>query len=127
MELEFLRIGFLISIFAGAVRMGTIILFGALGELVAERSGVLNLSVEGMMLSGALAGFLVAYFSGSLWLGVVFAALAGMIISMIFGLMAVVLSDVFGAKPINNTVEVLPPAWIQPHPSRSCTPHRNAG
>lgn len=90
MELEFLRIGFLISIFAGAVRMGTIILFGALGELVAERSGVLNLSVEGMMLTGALAGFLVAYFSGSLWLGVVFAALAGMIISMIFGLMAVV-------------------------------------
>ena len=55
---EFLQLGFLISIFAGAVRMGTIILLAALGELVTERSGVLNLSVEGMMLSGALAGFL---------------------------------------------------------------------
>lgn len=87
---EFLQIGFLISIFAGAVRMGTIILFGALGELVTERSGVLNLSVEGMMLSGALAGFLVAYFTDSLWLGVICAALAGMIISVIFGLLAVV-------------------------------------
>lgn len=87
---EFLQIGFLISIFAGAVRMGTIILFGALGELVTERSGVLNLSVEGMMLSGALAGFLVAYFTDSLWLGVICAALAGMFISVIFGFLAVV-------------------------------------
>ena len=83
---EFLQIGFLISIFAGAVRMGTIILFGALGELITERSGVLNLSVEGMMLSGALAGFLAAYFTDSLWLGVLCAALAGMLISVIFGL-----------------------------------------
>src|SRR4030067_2712842 len=87
---EFLQVGFLISIFAGAVRMGTIILFGALGELITERSGMLNLSVEGMMLSGALAGFLVAYFTDSLWLGVICAALAGMLISIIFGLLAVV-------------------------------------
>jgi simple sugar transport system permease protein len=90
MLIEFLQIGFLISIFAGAVRMGTIILFGALGELITERSGVLNLSVEGMMLSGALAGFLAAYFTDSLWLGVLCAALAGMLISVIFGLLAVV-------------------------------------
>jgi len=86
---DFLKLGFLISIFAGAVRMGTIILFGALGELIAERSGVLNLSVEGMILSGALAGFLAAFYSGSLWLGVLFAALAGVLISIIFALLAV--------------------------------------
>lgn len=86
---ELLQIGFLISIFAGAVRMGTIILFGALGELVAERSGVLNLSVEGMMLTGALAGFLAAFYSGSLWLGVIAAALGGLFISIIFAVLAV--------------------------------------
>ena len=90
MSTEYLQIGMLISIFASAVRMGTIVLFAALGELVAERSGVLNLSVEGMMLTGALAGFLVGYFSNSLWLGVLCAALAGVLISVIFAVMAVV-------------------------------------
>jgi general nucleoside transport system permease protein len=88
---EYLQVGMLISIFASAVRMGTIVLFAALGELIVERSGVLNLSVEGMMLTGALAGFLMAYFSDSLWLGVLMAALAGVLISAIFALLAVVL------------------------------------
>ncbi|NQS91553.1 MAG: ABC transporter permease, partial [Chloroflexi bacterium] len=52
--------------------------------------GVLNLSVEGMMLTGAFAGFLGAYYSESLWIGVLSAALAGILISAIFGLLAVV-------------------------------------
>ena len=91
MSNEFLQAGMLLSVFASAVRLGTIVLFAALGELIVERSGVLNLSVEGMMLTGALAGFLVGYFSKSLWLGVVVAALAGMLISFIFALLAVVL------------------------------------
>ncbi len=87
---DLLQIGFVISIIAGAIRMATIVLFGALGELVAERSGVLNLSVEGMMLTGAFAGFVGAYFTKSLWLGVLCAGLAGILISIIFGLLAVV-------------------------------------
>jgi len=90
MLVDFLQVGFLISVFSGAVRMGTIILLGALGELVVEHSGVMNLSVEGMMLTGALAGFLSAYYFGSLWLGVLFAALSGMLISAIFGVLAVI-------------------------------------
>ncbi len=88
---EFFQFGFLISVFSGAVRMGTILLLAALGELVTERSGVLNLSVEGMMLTGALTGFLVSFFTHSLWLGVLYAALSGMVISAIFGLLAVIL------------------------------------
>jgi general nucleoside transport system permease protein len=91
MSTEYLQAGMLISIFASAVRMGTIVLCAALGELIVERSGVLNLSVEGMMLTGALSGFLVGYFTNSLWLGVLCAALAGMLISVIFALLAVVL------------------------------------
>lgn len=87
---DLLHLGFAISIIAGAIRMATIVLFGALGELVAERSGVLNLSVEGMMLAGAFAGFIGAYFTNSLWLGVVCAAAAGLVISVIFGMLAVI-------------------------------------
>lgn len=90
MSSEYLQIDLIISIFASAVRLGTIVLLAALGELIVERSGVLNLSVEGMMLTGALAGFLVGYFSHSLWLGVMSAAFAGMIVSVIFALLAVV-------------------------------------
>jgi simple sugar transport system permease protein len=70
--------------------MGTIVLLGALGELVAERAGVLNLSVEGMMLTGAFAGFLGAFYSGSLWIGVLVAAAAGVLVSSIFAVLAVV-------------------------------------
>lgn len=81
----------IISVLVAAVRMGTILLLAALGELVVERSGVLNLSVEGMMLTGALAGFLVAFFSHSMWLGVIAAMGAGMIISAIFATLAVAL------------------------------------
>ena len=88
---ELLQVSLIISILATAVRMGTIVLLGALGELVAERSGVLNLSVEGMMLFGAFFGFLGAYYTESLWLGVLFAALAGLVVSAIFAVLAVLL------------------------------------
>ena len=87
---DIFQVGLIVSILATAVRMGTIVLLGALGELVVERAGVLNLSVEGMMLTGAFAGFLGAYYTESLWLGVLTAALAGIVISAVFGILAVV-------------------------------------
>jgi ABC-type uncharacterized transport system permease subunit len=87
---DIFQIGLIVSILATAVRMGTIVLLGALGELVAERSGVLNLSVEGMMLTGAFAGFLGAFYTKSLWVGVLTAAVAGMAVSAIFGLLVVI-------------------------------------
>lgn len=91
MENEIAQFGFFINLIISAVRIGTILLLAALGELVVERSGVLNLSVEGMMLSGALTGFLVTFFTHSLWWGVAGAAIAGAAISAIFGLLAIVL------------------------------------
>jgi general nucleoside transport system permease protein len=81
----------LISVLVAAVRMGTIVLLAAMGELVVERSGVLNLSVEGMMLTGALVGFLAAFFTNSMGLGVVAAMLGGMLVAAIFALLAVIL------------------------------------
>jgi simple sugar transport system permease protein len=73
----------------GAVRAGTPILLAALGELLAERSGVLNLGVEGMMLVGALTGFIVSQQSGEPWLGVLAAALAGVMLSCVHAILSI--------------------------------------
>ena len=69
------------------ITASTPLLLAAIGELVVERSGVLNLGVEGMMVMGAVAGFMATYYSGSLMLGVVAAMLAGVLMSLLFGLL----------------------------------------
>lgn len=66
---------------------GTPLVFAALGELVTEKSGVLNLGVEGMMVMGAVCGFVVAAQTGSLWLGVLAALLAGAAMGGLFALL----------------------------------------
>ncbi len=72
------------------------ILLAALGETVVERSGVLNLGVEGMMIIGALGGFVVAVATGSPFLGFVGGAVAGAALSLIFAL----LTQVFLANQV---------------------------
>ncbi|MDI6881052.1 MAG: ABC transporter permease [Desulfitobacteriaceae bacterium] len=68
---------FLIPLLAAAITAGTPILFAALGELITERAGITNLGVEGIMLVGAVAGFMAAVATGSPWLGLLAAMLAG--------------------------------------------------
>jgi len=80
-----------VPVLAAAVRAGTPVLYATLGEIFAERSGVLNLGVEGMMLIGALVAFVVTHTTGSPWLGVSAALLAGGLISLIHGLLAITL------------------------------------
>lgn len=82
----------LVSIIMTLVAASTPILLAALGELVVEKSGVLNLGVEGMMLTGAVAGFAVAFSSGSVALGLVAAVLAGVATAMIFAVLTLSLS-----------------------------------
>jgi simple sugar transport system permease protein len=65
--------------------------FAAIGELVTERAGVLNLGVEGMMLVGAIAAFAASVASGSLLLGFIAGAAAGLLLSLLFGLLALTL------------------------------------
>ena len=77
------------AILAAGVATGTVLLFAAIGEILAERSGVLNLGVEGMMLFGAVAGFSTTATTGNPWLGVVVAMLAGGMLSMVHGVMAI--------------------------------------
>ena len=73
------------------ITAATPLLLAALGELVAERSGVLNLGVEGMMAVGAVCGFVAADLSGQPFLGVAAAVLAGMAAAALFALLTLVL------------------------------------
>jgi general nucleoside transport system permease protein len=79
----------LTNILAAGVASGTVLLFPAIGEIFAERAGVLNLGVEGMMLIGAVAGFATGVATGNPWLGVVVAMLAGGLLSLIHGVMTI--------------------------------------
>lgn len=69
----------------------TPILLAAIGEMVAEKSGVLNLGVEGMMITGAVCGFVIAVQTGSPALGFVAAAVGGAALSLLFGFLTQVL------------------------------------
>jgi simple sugar transport system permease protein len=73
------------------ISASTPLLLAALGELVTEKSGVLNLGVEGMMLAGAIAGFAVAIGTGSWMLAVLVAALAGAAMALIFAFLTLTL------------------------------------
>lgn len=76
-----------IALFLLLLSASTPILFAALGELVVERAGVLNLGVEGMMIVGALSGFATAYYSGNAFLGFAVAALAGALVALPFAIL----------------------------------------
>jgi simple sugar transport system permease protein len=80
-----------LPIVASTVAAATPLIIAALGVLVCERAGVLNLGVEGMMLIGAVTAFAVGTTSGSLFLGYVAAALAGMALALIFAVLTLTL------------------------------------
>ncbi len=73
------------------ITAATPLLLAAIGELVVERTGVLNLGVEGMMIVGAIAGFVGAHETGSVFVGAVAAALGGMALAALFGFLTITL------------------------------------
>jgi simple sugar transport system permease protein len=75
---------FLQSILAATWRMATPILYAAVGEVFSEKAGVINIGLEGVMLIGAFSAYSVAFESGSLWLGLFVAILAGILSGLIF-------------------------------------------
>ncbi len=105
---------------------GTVILFPALGELLGERAGIVNLGMEGCMLSGALGAYVVGVETGSAWLGVAGGALAGSLIGLmhawlvvkrrahqlasglVLWFLAVGLTSVLGAGYVGDSVTPLP-------------------
>ena len=80
-----------VAVLAAAVRAGTPVLFATLGEIFAERAGVLNLGIEGMMLASALAGFAVTAQTSNPWIGAAAAAGAGGCLSLIHAFLSVTL------------------------------------
>lgn len=80
---QVLVVSFILSVMTAS----TPLLLAAIGELVTEKSGVLNLGVEGMMLVGAIVGFATTVHTGSATLGILFAVLAGMGMALIFGVL----------------------------------------
>lgn len=76
----------LLALLSGAIRVGTPYLFVSLGECLTEKAGRVNLGLEGILVCGAMSGYAVAYLSGSPWLGVVAAALAGLMLGVVHGL-----------------------------------------
>src|SRR5215510_10179762 len=83
--------GMLEAILLTIATAATPLLIAAVGELVVERSGVLNLGVEGMMVMGAVTGFGVALSTGSPWLGALAAIVVGALFSLLFGFLTLTL------------------------------------
>jgi len=79
----------IISVLNRTIMAGTPLLLGTLGEIMTERSGVLNLGIEGMMSLGAVAGFIVAFTTGSPWLGLVAGIMAGALISLVHAFLCI--------------------------------------
>ena len=80
---------FIVGLIAATLRVATPLIYGTLGELFSERSGVLNLGIEGTMFLGAFAGFAVAAKTGSLWLGLLGAIVAGVLAGLLMSLLSV--------------------------------------
>lgn len=76
--------------FADSIAIATTLILAALGALFTERSGVLNLGIEGILLTGAISSFLAADASGSIWVGLIVGSLAGAIMASIHAVLSVV-------------------------------------
>jgi len=77
----------LVAVLGGAIRVGTPFLFVSLGECLTEKSGRINLGLEGNLVMGAMAGYAVSYLSGSPWLGVLVAGVTGSVLGFIHALL----------------------------------------
>jgi general nucleoside transport system permease protein len=77
------------TVLAATIRFATPLVFAALGGMFSERSGVVNIGLEGLMLIGAFAGVVGAFLSGSAWVGLLFAVGAGLLFALVHAVMCV--------------------------------------
>lgn len=90
----------LIGILASGIRLATPYLYAAIGETFGQRSGVLNLGVDGIMLMGAFSGFYIVFLTGNLWLGLLMAIITGAILGLITAFINVTLQAEQGISGI---------------------------
>ena len=84
-----MNVDMILPLLAATVQTGTPILYATLGEIVTERSGILNLGVEGIMMVGALAAYICALLCGDAWLGFAVGAGCGAVLACIHGLVCI--------------------------------------
>lgn len=77
----------LIAVLGGAIRVGTPFIFVSLGECLTEKSGRINLGLEGNLVMGAMLGYATSYYTGSPWLGVLAAAFSGCCLGLLHALL----------------------------------------
>jgi general nucleoside transport system permease protein len=97
---EMFNLTVLLGIIYSGIRLATPYLFAAIGEMFVQSSGVLNLGVDGIMLMGAFSGFYVAMITGNLWLGVLAAAVTGILMGLMMAVVSVTLKAVQGISGI---------------------------
>ena len=88
-----MSLDFMIAAFITVVGLATPILLAGLGELVVEKSGILNLGVEGMMLVGAISGFGMTVITGNPWVGIIGAAAGGAVSGLLFAVLVLGLNS----------------------------------
>ena len=84
-------IGLVVSILTIAIAAGTSLVYATIGEIYTERSGILNLGVEGIMIMGAVIAFAAAYHTDSAWAGVIVAMLSGGLLALIHAFLTITL------------------------------------
>lgn len=82
---------FVSSIILATVRMAVPLLFIAMAELYSERAGMVNIGLEGLAAVGALGGFMLAFTTGNVWLGILCGALAGALVNMVYAFATITL------------------------------------
>jgi len=87
---EFISV-FVIGLLSGALDLSVPLILGAIGETFAQRSGMMNLALNGMMVMGALFGFVGAYFTNNLWFGVLAGITGGIVLAMVFSFLCITL------------------------------------
>jgi len=88
--IDFLNIFLSDSFWAASLRIATPLIFGVLGALLCERSGVLNLGIEGIFVVGAMTGWMAVWLGAGLWGGIVVAALSGALFGLFHGILTVI-------------------------------------
>jgi general nucleoside transport system permease protein len=97
---ELFSLGVLLSIFKSGILLAMPYLYAAIGETFSQRSGVLNLGVEGIMLMGAFSGYFVALNTGNPWLGLLAAAFVGLLMGLMMAFVSVTLQATQGISGI---------------------------
>ena len=101
---------------ASLIVASTPLVLAALGELIVEKSGVLNLGVEGMMIIGAVSGFIVGVETGSAYIGMIAAAVAGALLSLLFAFIILIMQANQVASGLALTIFGLGLAALMGHP-----------